>query len=128
MYRTADAKLVYIKADSKAGAWEGLCRILGLQNLPADERFDRASKRRADMNGPALYEILQRAIMRGGAGLQSGLTQEELIARLEAADIVCAAVQSPEEVVKDPQVGGGGGGGGAQWRLYIGLEALGLDI
>lgn len=94
-YRTKDEKLFYFTLQA-ASDWPVLCETIGQPELSKDPRFVSPALRREGANGEELYGIIQSAFRER--------TLDEWVAAFEAADLVGAKVQSPEEVVKDPQM------------------------
>jgi crotonobetainyl-CoA:carnitine CoA-transferase CaiB-like acyl-CoA transferase len=74
--------------------WPEVARVLGLDNLLADERFDSPEKRMAETD--ALCAVLAERIR--------SRPRDEWAARLNDADVIWGAVQSPNEFVEDVQV------------------------
>ena len=94
MYRCADTKLLYLKADGGRD-WVPVCAALGLSALVDDARFDTPAKR--TQNSKSLYAAVQEVFLTAG--------RDEWLRKLEEDSLICAAVQSIEEVLDDPQVG-----------------------
>lgn len=94
-YRTSDEKLFYFTIQAAAD-WAVLCETIGRPELATDPRFETAALRREGANGEELFQAIQAAF--------KTKTQDEWAEAFQAADLVGARVQSPEEVVKDPQI------------------------
>lgn len=78
----------------KAGEWQAILRVVGLEALADDPRFKDARARRA--NAAALVAILDEAFAKAPLAHWAG--------RLDAEDLAWAPVQSAAEVVDDAQV------------------------
>lgn len=74
--------------------WEGLCRVLGLEHLISDERFDDRMKRLN--NHDELFPILQKAFLQK--------TADEWLPKLDQEGVPNAPVNTIERALKDPQV------------------------
>ena len=74
--------------------WMRLCDAMGRPELKTDERFSRTKARAQNMDEvDAIVEEWTRT-----------LTKSEIFAIAEAAGMICAPVQTLEEVVNDPQL------------------------
>jgi CoA:oxalate CoA-transferase len=73
--------------------WEAFCSFLGSAELAADPRF--ASNDARLENRAALMEIVQSRF--------SDMDTKAAIARMRAADVLCAPVNSYPDIVEDPQ-------------------------
>jgi crotonobetainyl-CoA:carnitine CoA-transferase CaiB-like acyl-CoA transferase len=91
-YRTADGYLVVVGTGGQ-DAWGALCRVLGLEGLPADPRFATNADRVA--NAEALRLELEAVL--------STDTTEAWRAALGAAGVVCAPVQPLSQVLEAEQ-------------------------
>lgn len=74
--------------------WPKFCKVLGLESLAADPRFDRNQKRLR--NKAALIPILEEAA--------SKWKGEELLKRLDEEDVPAAPVNTLDRILSDPQV------------------------
>lgn len=74
--------------------WEGLCRVLGHENLISDERFDDRMKRL--INHDELFSILQKAFLQK--------TADEWLRKLDQEGVPNAPVNTIDRALKDPQV------------------------
>ena len=74
--------------------WERFCTFIEVPQLSSDARFATNEARTA--NRPELMAIIQEKF--------SGLNSEDLIARLRKADILCAPVNSYQDIEADPHV------------------------
>ena len=92
VYATKDSKIII--ACLTGHFWRGMCKALGLEHLIADARFTRNIQRCA--NREALNQILEPVIARLGS--------EELVQRLEAEDVPCAAILTMGDLLEHPQV------------------------
>ncbi|MBB5789494.1 CoA transferase [Jiangella mangrovi] len=90
----ADGKAVAVHLSSPEKFWQGLASALERPDLLTDERF-------RDRPGRIEHYDALRAVISAVAG---GLTRAELLARLAAHGVPCAAVQDLEEVAGDEQV------------------------
>jgi crotonobetainyl-CoA:carnitine CoA-transferase CaiB-like acyl-CoA transferase len=93
-YRTKDARhiqLVFLEADRY---WADFCRLIGRDDLVADERFVDLAARRA--NAAECVDILDAEFAR-----RTFVEWKELLSRLDAP---WAPVQSVAELLDDPQV------------------------
>jgi len=93
-YRAGDGKWFILSMARSDEIWEGLCHVLGLEELLTDPRFESHEKRLE--NGPELIAILDRAF--------SKFNREELLALLDKAGLICAPVNTYDAVAADPQV------------------------
>jgi crotonobetainyl-CoA:carnitine CoA-transferase CaiB-like acyl-CoA transferase len=91
-YRTADGYLVLVGTGGQ-DAWGALCRVLGLERLPADPRFATNADRVA--NAEALRLELEAVLTTD--------TTEAWRAALGAAGVVCAPVQPLSQVLEAGQ-------------------------
>ncbi|MFC3070357.1 CaiB/BaiF CoA transferase family protein [Phenylobacterium soli] len=78
--------------------WPKFCEVAGRPDLVEDERFATGKARRE--NSPLLVAEFDKAF--------SALPFEEIARRLDAADMVWSPVQTPADVVADPQVAAAG--------------------
>ena len=78
--------------------WQVLCQTFERPDLPLDARFATGKVRR--QNSAALVEQLDATF--------GALDYAEIIRRLDAADQVWAPVQTPADVVADPQAAAAG--------------------
>ncbi|MQW61582.1 hypothetical protein GHK33_02390 [Sinorhizobium meliloti] len=74
------------------GQWQSLCRIMGRPELSADPRFSGLERRRVN------EDELTRLI----AAWTAGEDKHELAARLQAAGVAAAPVQTPRDLAEDP--------------------------
>jgi CoA:oxalate CoA-transferase len=74
--------------------WEGLCRVLGLEQLISDERFKDTMKRL--VNHDALFPILQKAFLQK--------TADEWLRKLDQEGVPSAPVNTIDRALNDPQV------------------------
>jgi formyl-CoA transferase len=93
VYRTCDGFIV-VTGLFKPNPLRDICQALDLPDLSLDERF--ASVEAMSANADELRALLQAPLLTR--------TTAEWIPILEAADILCAPVQSVAEAVDDPQV------------------------
>jgi formyl-CoA transferase/CoA:oxalate CoA-transferase len=91
-FATADGHVVVAVLAEKF--WGGLCRALDCPDLAADPRFDANDRRVAARD--ELVPLLQAILL--------GRTTAEWLARLRAAGVPAAPIQSVDQVVADPQV------------------------
>lgn len=88
---TADSAIVYTVL---AHQWERFCDALGLADAVADERFATPDARQR--NRGELTARLEKVFARE--------TTADWLARLRAADILCAPIQDYPTLIRDPQV------------------------
>ncbi|HEY9218267.1 MAG TPA: CoA transferase, partial [Phenylobacterium sp.] len=93
-YRSADGRWFVIRRREGGPDFEAICRAAGREDLLDDQRF-ASSRGRKDFSRELTAEY--------DAGFDQ-LAYAEIAARLDAADLVWAPVQTPAEVVADPQV------------------------
>jgi formyl-CoA transferase len=93
VYRTRDGHVVLTHV-FRPDALRELCAALGIEDLSRDGRF--ASPAEAARHADALRAILQARLRER--------TTAEWVATMEAADIMCAPVQTLDEALDDPQV------------------------
>jgi crotonobetainyl-CoA:carnitine CoA-transferase CaiB-like acyl-CoA transferase len=89
--RTTDRSVVFTVLGHQ---WERFCTFIEVPQLSSDARFATNEARTA--NRPELMAIIQEKF--------SGLSSEDLIARLRKADILCAPVNSYQDIEADPHV------------------------
>jgi crotonobetainyl-CoA:carnitine CoA-transferase CaiB-like acyl-CoA transferase len=90
-YEAGDKRWVFVMCLQQEH-WDGLCRVLGQEELLSDSRFESEEER--EKNEEALIGILSNAFQ----GKSSG----EWIEVLTKANVPSALGQSSEEVIKDP--------------------------
>jgi crotonobetainyl-CoA:carnitine CoA-transferase CaiB-like acyl-CoA transferase len=93
-YQAGDGRWFWLLGLEADRHFPGLCAALGRDDLFADERFTRAKERR--LNAPALIAEIDREVAKHPF--------DELVAIFDAHDVWWAPVQSPADVVADPQV------------------------
>lgn len=98
-YKSADDRWFIHNPRGSGGGWEKFCEVAGCPELVSDERFATGKARR--QNAAPLTQAFDAAF--------SALPFEEIARRLDAADLVWSAVQTPAEVAADPQVAAAGG-------------------
>jgi crotonobetainyl-CoA:carnitine CoA-transferase CaiB-like acyl-CoA transferase len=90
-FRTADG---YVNiAVGNTSLWERFCAALDLTTLLEDERFVTNSGR--STNREALYAVLEPRL--------AELTSEEVVRRLDAADVPCGPIRDVAQAMDDPQ-------------------------
>ena len=92
-YRTADGHLVVVGTGGR-DSWGALCRVLGLERLADDPRFETNADR--VRNADALREELEGALAERPTA--------DWVTELEAAGVACAPVQRLSEVLRSEQV------------------------
>lgn len=97
-FRSADGRWFVHNPRGGAVDWPKFCEIAGRPDLVNDERFATGRARRE--NSPALVAEFDQAF--------AELPFDEIARRLDAADMVWSAVQTPADVVADPQVAAAG--------------------
>jgi crotonobetainyl-CoA:carnitine CoA-transferase CaiB-like acyl-CoA transferase len=85
----------FVLAVGNDDQWRRFCRIAGLEDISADERF--ATNRARVSNYGTLRPLLQEHL--------GGRTRQDWIAALTAAGVPCGSVRSIDEVLADPQLG-----------------------
>lgn len=93
-YECADGKRLVFTMMNPEQYWPEVCRVLGLEDLLTDERFDTPEKRAAA--GDELADLLAERIR--------SKPRSDWAGPFNQADIVWAPVQSPSEFVEDVQV------------------------
>ena len=91
-FATKDGHIVAFAASDDE--WRGLTRALDRPALAEDPRFKTLAERAA--NFPALFDLMHEAFRER--------TSAEWLARLDAEQVPCAAVQSVEDLFTDPQI------------------------
>jgi len=98
-FRTKDDRWICLVPRQTGDEWKALRGALGLEHLADDPRFKSAKDRR--LNAEPLVEAID-------AGFAQ-FTFAEATARLDAANLVWAPMQTAAEAVKDPQLHAAGG-------------------
>jgi crotonobetainyl-CoA:carnitine CoA-transferase CaiB-like acyl-CoA transferase len=93
-YRSGDGRWFVLNPRAGPGDWAPLCQVAGRPDLLNDERFATVRDRRA--NAVELVAELDIAF--------TALGFDDIAARLNEADLAWAPVQTPADVVADPQV------------------------
>ena len=96
-FKTADERWICLLPRQGATDWPQIAAAAGRPDLVDDPRF--ASPRQRRENGPALVAALDAAF--------AALPYAKLAERLDAGDLVWAPVQTPRELVDDPQAAAG---------------------
>ena len=94
LYRAGDDKW-FIIGMLLDRAWPEVCKVIGREELIADERFDTFRKRIGD-NSTTLIEILDEAFQSAPAS--------EWVDKLNAVGMFSAPVRSYDELESDPQI------------------------
>ena len=97
-FKTADERWICLLPRQGATDWPQIAAAAGRPDLVDDPRF--ASPRQRRENGPALVAALDAAF--------AALPYAKLAERLDAGDLVWAPVQTPRELVDDPQAAAAG--------------------
>lgn len=97
-YKSADDRWFVHNPRGGGGDWPKFCEVAGRPDLVADARFGTGRARRE--NSPLLVAEFDKAF--------AALPFEEIARRLDAADMVWSPVQTPADVVADPQVAAAG--------------------
>jgi len=92
-FRTADDRWVCLLARQGGVDWRQIAEAAGHPEWVEDPRFRTGRDRR--QNGAELVRLMDEAV--------GALTLDELAPRLDAADITWAQVQTPRQVIEDPQ-------------------------
>lgn len=74
--------------------WSKFCKVLGLENIASDPRFDRNQKRL--QNKAILVSILEEAILKWKG--------EDLLKRLGEEDVPAAPVNTLDRILSEPQI------------------------
>ena len=93
-YECADGKRLVFTMMQPERYWPEVCRVLELEEILTDERFDDPDKRMAETD--ALCDIVAERIR--------SRPRAEWAPRMNDAEIVWAPVQSPSEYIEDVQV------------------------
>lgn len=93
-FKTSDENWLCILPRQGEDDWHAIARATQLEHLIGDERFIGGKNRKN--NTVAIVDLLDEAF--------ATRTLEEWAARLDAEDLVWAPVQTPAQVVDDPQV------------------------
>ena len=97
-FRSADGRWFVHNPRGGSGGWEKFLEVAGRPDLVQDPRFATGKERRA--NARELAAELETAFEQ--------LPFAEIARRLDAADLVWAAFQTPAEVDADPQIAAAG--------------------
>jgi crotonobetainyl-CoA:carnitine CoA-transferase CaiB-like acyl-CoA transferase len=92
-YKTQDGRWICLLMRQSGDDWQKLTQALGTPELADDPRFNSSRGRRE--NAPGLIEALDHAF--------GAVSYDHIKAALDARDLIWAPVQSPAEVVADPQ-------------------------
>jgi len=92
-FKTSDGFWLCLLPRQGAPDWPAIAAAAGHPEWVQDPRFERAKSRRE--NGPALVAAMDAAF--------GDMTLAEAAARLDAGDITWAPVQTPRQVLEDPQ-------------------------
>lgn len=98
-FKTKDERWLCLVPRQTGDEWKALRGALGLEHLADDPRFKSAKDRR--LNAEPLVEAIDAGFAK--------FTFEEVTARLDAANLVWAPMQTAAEAVKDPQLHAAGG-------------------
>ena len=90
-YEAGDKRWVFVLCRQQEH-WQNLCRVLGLEELTSDPRFESEGER--EKNDEALVEILSNAFQ--------AKSSSEWLEALSKTNLNHALAQSSEEVLKDP--------------------------
>ncbi len=92
-FQSSDGYWICLVPRQGTADWNAFLKAIDREDLGQDERFSSTRKRRE--NGAALVDIIDEVFAQR--------TLEEWGARLDEADLVWAPVQTPAQVVADPQ-------------------------
>ena len=92
-YRTRDGKWFQFNMSQSALQWPGFCRAIERPELENDPRFKDVLDR--EKNCKELIRIIDEIL--------STKNRDEWRIRFKQCDCICGLIQSPEEVVADPQ-------------------------
>ena len=94
VYRSADGRWFLHNPRGGSGGWSQFCEVAGRPDLVDDPRFKTGKDRR--LRSEDLIAAFDEAF--------AALSFEEIARRMDEADLVWAPLQTPAEVVGDPQV------------------------
>lgn len=97
-FKSSDDRWFVHNPRGSSGGWEKFCEVAGRPDLVADERFATGRARRE--NALALNGEFDVAF--------AALPFDEIARRMDEADLVWSAVQTPAEVAADPQAAAAG--------------------
>lgn len=97
-YRSADDRWFIHNPRGNSGGWEAFCAVAGRPELVTDPRFASGKDRR--QNSAELIAAFDAAF--------AALPFDDIARRLDEADLVWSAVQTPAEVAADPQAAAAG--------------------
>jgi crotonobetainyl-CoA:carnitine CoA-transferase CaiB-like acyl-CoA transferase len=92
-YRTKDDRWLCLANLQSDPVWPGFCRSIGKPELQHDPRFDSFTKRA--QNCEELIRIIDGAL--------ASKTLDDWIATFKKNNVICGRVQTPAEVINDPQ-------------------------
>ena len=92
-YRTKDDRWLCLANLQSDPVWPGFCRSIGKPELQHDPRFDSFTKRA--QNCEELIRIIDSVLVTR--------TLDDWIATFKKNNVICGRVQTPAEVVNDPQ-------------------------
>jgi crotonobetainyl-CoA:carnitine CoA-transferase CaiB-like acyl-CoA transferase len=92
-FKTADGRWLCLLPRQGAPDWPDIAAAIGHPEWVEDPRFAKTKARRE--NGPLLVGLIDEAI--------GAMDFDTIAARLDAGDITWAPVQTPREVIEDPQ-------------------------
>jgi crotonobetainyl-CoA:carnitine CoA-transferase CaiB-like acyl-CoA transferase len=93
-YETGDKRWLQLSLAPPDPYWSAFCRAIEMEALEKDPRFDSIESRME--NQSALFQILE--------GVFRKKTLAEWKERFDKVDLLWSPIQSPKEVIKDPQV------------------------
>ena len=92
-FQSSDGRWLCILPRDGGSDWPSIAAAAGRPDMADDPRFAKARERRA--NGPELVAMLDEAF--------AAMSLDEAGQRLDAADVVWAPVQTPAQLIEDPQ-------------------------
>jgi crotonobetainyl-CoA:carnitine CoA-transferase CaiB-like acyl-CoA transferase len=93
-YETGDKRWLQLSLAPPDPYWAAFCRVIEREELEKDPRFDSIESRRK--NQTVLFEILEDVFHKKTLG--------EWKERFDKVDMLWSPIQSPKEVIEDPQV------------------------
>jgi crotonobetainyl-CoA:carnitine CoA-transferase CaiB-like acyl-CoA transferase len=93
-YETRDKRWLQLSLAPPDPYWPAFCRVIEMEELEKDPRFDSVESRRE--NQTVLFEILEEVFRKKTLG--------EWKERFDKVNMLWSPIQSPREVIADPQV------------------------
>jgi crotonobetainyl-CoA:carnitine CoA-transferase CaiB-like acyl-CoA transferase len=93
-YETRDKRWLQLSLAPPDPYWSTFCRVIEMEELEKDPRFDSVESRME--NQTALFQILEQVFRKK--------SMAEWKERFDKVDLLWSPIQSPKEVIADPQV------------------------